>query len=196
MMKSWKMQNNSYRLCKAHLQQQTYIISQHNTSCKTSPWMLRHIWMHWRFQKEVQMSFCSKTHKMFYKCMQSWHLSLWTGNVDLQYVINEIATVKYVCTLMTNGEKGMGETLKRVAKECWNDAIQTQMKKLRKKPWASKYWEHQNQQCRCCQCGWWRKSGRLYQWLQAWKMNAWVYLNHSLNWHSYMMMMKMFLQQV
>ena len=35
-----------------------------------------------------------------------------------QYVINEIATVKYVCRYMTKGEKGMGETLKRVAKEC------------------------------------------------------------------------------
>ena len=45
-------------------------------------------------------------------------LSLWGGNVDLQYVINEIATVKYVCSYMMKGEKGMGETLKRVAKEC------------------------------------------------------------------------------
>ena len=43
-------------------------------------------------------------------------LSLWGGNVDLHYVINEIATVKYVCSDMTKGEKGMGETLKRVAR--------------------------------------------------------------------------------
>ena len=43
-------------------------------------------------------------------------LSLWRGNVNLQYVINEIATVKYVCSYMTKGERGMGETLKRVAK--------------------------------------------------------------------------------
>ena len=35
-----------------------------------------------------------------------------------QYVINEIAKVKYVCSHMTKGEMGMGETLKRVAKEC------------------------------------------------------------------------------
>ena len=35
-----------------------------------------------------------------------------------QYVINEIATVKYVCSYMTKGEKGMGETLKRLAKVC------------------------------------------------------------------------------
>ena len=59
-------------------------------------------------------------------------LSLWRGNVDLQYVIHEIATVKYVCSYMTKGEKGMGETLKRVAKECWNDAIRTQMNKIKK----------------------------------------------------------------
>ena len=39
-------------------------------------------------------------------------LSLWRANVDLQYVINKIATVKYVCSYMTKGEKGMGETLK------------------------------------------------------------------------------------
>ena len=45
-------------------------------------------------------------------------LSLWRGNVDLQYVINEIETVKYVCSYMTKGEKAMGETLKKVAKEC------------------------------------------------------------------------------
>ena len=59
-------------------------------------------------------------------------LSLWGGTVDLQYVINEIATVKHVCSYMTKGEKGMGETLKRVAKDCQNDAIQTQMNKIRK----------------------------------------------------------------
>ena len=35
-----------------------------------------------------------------------------------KYVINEITTVKYVCSYMTKGEKGMGGTLKRVAKEC------------------------------------------------------------------------------
>ena len=40
--------------------------------------------------------------------------SLWRGNVDLQYVINEIATVKYVCSYLTKGEKGMAETLKSV----------------------------------------------------------------------------------
>ena len=33
---------------------------------------------------------------------------------------------------MTKGEKGMGETLKRAAKECQNDAIRTQMNKIKK----------------------------------------------------------------
>ena len=73
---------------------------------------------------------------MFINACNQDILSLWRGNVDLQYIINEIATVKYVCSYMTKGEKGMGETLKRVAKECQNDAIQTQMNKIRKEfPW-------------------------------------------------------------
>ena len=33
---------------------------------------------------------------------------------------------------MTKGEKRMGETLKRVVKECQNDAIKTQMNKIKK----------------------------------------------------------------
>ena len=45
-------------------------------------------------------------------------LTLWGGNVNLQYEIKKIATVKYLCSYMTNGKKGMDETLKRVAKEC------------------------------------------------------------------------------
>ena len=56
-------------------------------------------------------------------------LSLWGGNVDVQCVINEIAIVKYV---FSKGEKGRGETLKRVAKECQNDIIHTQMNKIKK----------------------------------------------------------------
>ena len=42
-------------------------------------------------------------------------LCLWGGNVDLQHVTDEIATIMYVCSYMTKGEKAMGETLKRVA---------------------------------------------------------------------------------
>ena len=59
-------------------------------------------------------------------------LRLWGANVDLQYVINEVATVMYVCSYMTKGEKAMGETLKRVAKECRNDDMRTQMNKIKR----------------------------------------------------------------
>ena len=33
---------------------------------------------------------------------------------------------------MTKGKIGVGETLKRVAKECKNDAVRTQMNKIKK----------------------------------------------------------------
>ena len=59
-------------------------------------------------------------------------LNLWGGNMDLQMVINDVAAVMYVCSYMTKGEKVMGETLKRVVKECRDDDIQTQMKKIKK----------------------------------------------------------------
>ena len=59
-------------------------------------------------------------------------LRLWGANVDLQYVTNEVATVMYVCSYMTRGEKAMGETLKRVPKECRNDDMRTQMNKIKK----------------------------------------------------------------
>ena len=58
-------------------------------------------------------------------------LALWGANIDLQFVANEVATVMYVCSYMTKGEKGMGETLRRVAKECHDDHICTQMNKIK-----------------------------------------------------------------
>ena len=58
-------------------------------------------------------------------------LSLWGGNMDLQPVV-DVGAVMYVCSYMTKGEKAMGETLKRVSKECRNDDIHTQMKKIKK----------------------------------------------------------------
>ena len=60
-------------------------------------------------------------------------LSLWGGgNMDLQPVVDDVGAVMYVCSYMTKGEKAMGETLKRVSKECKNDDICTQMKKIKK----------------------------------------------------------------
>ena len=59
-------------------------------------------------------------------------LNLWGGNMDLQMVIDDVAAVMYVCCYMMKGKKAMGKTLKRVAKECRDDDIQTQMKKIKK----------------------------------------------------------------
>ena len=59
--------------------------------------------------------------------MQSWHV-IFMGRMCWP----DIATVKYVCSYMTKGEKGMGETLRRMTKECQNDAIQTQMNTIKK----------------------------------------------------------------
>ena len=56
-------------------------------------------------------------------------LCLWGRNMDLQPVVDDVGAVMYVCSYMTKGEKAMGETLKRVSKECKNDDIHTQMKK-------------------------------------------------------------------
>ena len=38
-------------------------------------------------------------------------------------IVDDIGAVMYVCSYMTKGEKFMGETLKRVSKECKNDDI-------------------------------------------------------------------------
>ena len=54
------------------------------------------------------------------------------GNMDLQPVVDDTGAVMYVCSYMTKGQKFMGETLKRVLKECKNDAIHMQMKKIKK----------------------------------------------------------------
>ena len=56
---------------------------------------------------------------------------MWGGNIDLQLVINENATVMYVCNYITKGEKATGETLKRVAQECKHENIHTQMQKIK-----------------------------------------------------------------
>ena len=52
--------------------------------------------------------------------------------MDLQMVIDDVAAVMYACSYMMKGEKAMGETLKRVVKECKDDDIQTQMKMIKK----------------------------------------------------------------
>ena len=87
------------------------------------------------------LSVSSKGFKIILKCApcdiyinpsNRYILHLWRGNIDLQYVIDEVATIMYVCNYMTKGEKGMGETLKRVAKECKDNDIRAQMNKIKR----------------------------------------------------------------
>ena len=59
-------------------------------------------------------------------------LHFWRGNIDLQYVEDNYSTTMYVYSYMIKSEKAMGEALKRVAKECQNDDIWTQMNKIKK----------------------------------------------------------------
>ena len=129
MMKSWKMQSHCYRLCKnTHTTADLYNIS------------TKHFLQDINLDVETYMD-ALKISKRGPNVILQWNpqngfinacnhdiLPLWGGNVNLQYVINEIATIKYVCSYMTTGEKGMSETLKRVS----NDAIQTQMNKIKK----------------------------------------------------------------
>ena len=42
-------------------------------------------------------------------------LCLWAGNIDLQHVIDEIATIMYVCCYMTKDEKAMDESCMRMS---------------------------------------------------------------------------------
>ena len=101
---------------------------------------------------------------MFINACNQDILSLWRGIVDLQYVINEIATVKYVCSYITKGEKGMGKTLKRVAKECRNDAIRTQMNKIKKRiPWQVSIRSTRISNVSIVNVANEKKAGRLYQ---------------------------------
>ena len=80
-------------------------------------------------------------------------LALWGANINLQFVTDEVATVMYVCSYMTKAEKEMGETLRRVANECCDDHICTQMNKINIFFLEKEYWEHQSQICMSCQHG-------------------------------------------
>ena len=86
-------------------------------------------------------------------------LRLWGANVDLQYVVNEVATVMYVCSYMTKGEKAMGETLKRVARECMRDDMRMQMNKI-KKEFLGKRVIGAPESCMCVLSSWLMKKSR------------------------------------
>ena len=92
-------------------------------------------------------------------------LRLWRGDTDLQYVIDEVATIMYVCNYMTKGEKAMGETLKRVAKECKDDDIRTQMNKIKREFLGKRVvgLPESVNACGFCQCGSCKKSRKVVQ---------------------------------
>ena len=63
-------------------------------------------------QKRPNVILKSNIQDVFINACNLEVLHLWGDNTDLQYVLNEIAAVMYVCNYMTKGEKAMGETLK------------------------------------------------------------------------------------
>ena len=96
------MQNQYYGLYKAHLQQQIYKTNLQKNS-------LQDINLHVdTYMEALQISHTGlniilkqNLQDVFINACNQDILSLWRGNDDLQYVINEIATVKYVCSYMT-----------------------------------------------------------------------------------------------
>ena len=71
------------------------------------------------FSKRTNYDFEQEMYKMYLlNACNLEVLHLWGSNIDPQYVINVIAAVMYVCSYIIKGEKVMGETLKRVVKEC------------------------------------------------------------------------------
>ena len=55
-------------------------------------------------------------------------LKIWKGNMDIQYIVDAISAVMYVCSYMMKAEKGMGDLLKRICKEVHSAEIRTQLK--------------------------------------------------------------------
>ena len=57
-------------------------------------------------------------------------LKLWRANMDIQFIANPIACIKYVLSYVMKSENGLSEILKRTAKEFKDQDIQNQMKKV------------------------------------------------------------------
>ena len=54
----------------------------------------------------------------------------WQANMDIQFVEDPHACIMYLAAYMSKDEKGMGELLKQVSKECKDIDIRTKLKKL------------------------------------------------------------------
>ena len=57
-------------------------------------------------------------------------LMAWQANMDLQFVEDPHACIMYIAAYISKDEKGMGELLKQVSKECRELDIQTKLRKL------------------------------------------------------------------
>ena len=118
MVKSWKVQNQCYRLCKTlttadiHNMSTQQFLQDINLDVETYMDALKIL------KRDPNVILELKPQAVFINACNHEILSLWGGNAYLQYVINEIATVKYVCSYVIKVENGMHETLKRVASEC------------------------------------------------------------------------------
>ena len=56
-------------------------------------------------------------------------ISVWKANMDLQFCAEAYACIMYILSYVMKSERGMSETLKQVAKEFKDKAVEEQMKK-------------------------------------------------------------------
>ena len=63
-------------------------------------------------------------------CYSPAVLRTWQANMDIQYVINTYACVMYIASYVLKAEKGMGELLKKAAKELQQGNTRQQLNKL------------------------------------------------------------------
>ncbi len=54
-------------------------------------------------------------------------LMIWKANMDIQFIVDAVSAVMYVCSYMMKSEKGMSDILHNVAKQSNADDIKTQL---------------------------------------------------------------------
>jgi biopolymer transport protein ExbD len=67
------------------------------------------------------------------KCVNPYNETLlraWGANLDIQYIIDVYAVIMYIAAYITKSEKNMGQLLREVAKQCRDEDISIQLKKI------------------------------------------------------------------
>jgi biopolymer transport protein ExbD len=67
------------------------------------------------------------------KCVNPYNetlLKAWGANLDIQYIIDVYAVIMYIAAYITKSEKNMGQLLREVAKQCRDEDISIQLKKI------------------------------------------------------------------